>query len=112
MSIAAAVLETLRAEAANHGGAHVARAGLRIGELSGVEPESLRFCLETLVSGSDLDPLAFDFEICPWTRRCRACAAVFHVVEWNPACSACASPDTEAAGGDQMELTYLELEEP
>jgi len=58
MSIAAAVLETLRSEAANHGGARVARAGLRIGELSGVEPESLRFCLETLVSGSDFDPLA------------------------------------------------------
>ena len=112
MSIAAAVLETLRAEAANHGGARVARAGLRIGELSGVEPESLRFCLETLISGSDLDPLAFDFEICPWTRRCRACTTVFRVVEWNPACSACGSLDTEAAGGDQMELTYLELEEP
>ena len=112
MSIAATVLETLRAAAANHGGARVARAGLRIGELSGVEPESLRFCLETLVADSDLDPLAFDFEICPWTRRCRACGAVFHVLEWNPACSACGSPDTEAAGGDQMELTYLELEEP
>jgi hydrogenase nickel incorporation protein HypA/HybF len=112
MSIAAAVLETLRAEAASHGGARVARAGLRIGELSGVEPESLRFCLETLVTGSDLDPLAFDFEICPWTRRCRACGATFRVVEWNPACSTCGSPDTEAAGGDQMELTYLELEEP
>ena len=112
MSIAAAVLDSLRAEAANHGGARVARAGLRIGELSGVEPESLRFCLETLVSGSDLDPLAFDFEICPWTRRCRACAAVFRVLEWNPACSTCGSADTEAAGGDQMELTCLELEEP
>ena len=112
MSIAAAVLETLRAEAASHGGARVARAGLRIGELSGVEPESLRFCLETLVSGSDLDPLAFDFELCPWTRRCRACGATFRVVEWNPACPTCGSPNTEAAGGDQMELTYLELEEP
>ena len=112
MSIAAAVLETLRAEAANHGGARVARAGLRIGELSGVEPESLRFCLETLVSGSDLDPLSFDFELCPWTRRCRGCAAEFRVLDWNPACSACGSSDTEAAGGDQMELTYLELEEP
>ena len=112
MSIAAAVLDALRAEAANHGGTHVARAGLRIGELSGVEPESLRFCLETMVAGSDLDPLAFEFEICPWTRRCRACGAEFRVLEWNPACSACGSPDTEAAGGAQMELTYLELEEP
>ena len=112
MSIAAAVLDALRTESALHPGTHITRAGLRVGELSGVEPESLRFCLETLVAGSDLAPLAFDFEICPWTRRCRACGAVFQVVEWNPACATCASPDTEAAGGDQMELTYLELEEP
>jgi hydrogenase nickel incorporation protein HypA/HybF len=103
MSIAAAVLDAVRAESGLHGGAHVARAGLRIGELSGVEPESLRFCLETLV---------FDLEIRPWTRRCRDCGAQFRVLEYNPACAACGSARTEAAGGDEMELSYLELEDP
>jgi hydrogenase nickel incorporation protein HypA/HybF len=112
MSIAAAVLDALRTEAALHTGSRLTRAGLRIGELSGVEPESLRFCLETLASGSDLDPLSFDLEICPWTRRCRQCAAEFRVVDSNPVCTVCGSHDTEAAGGDQMELSYLELEEP
>jgi len=112
MSIAAAVLEAVRAESVLHGGAHVSRAGLRIGELSGVEPESLRFCLETLVTGDPLDPLAFDLEIRPWTRRCRDCGAEFRVVDYNPACALCRSANTEAAGGDEMELSYLELEEP
>jgi len=112
MSIAASVLDALRTEAESHPGARVTRAGLRIGELSGVEPESLRFCLEALVSGTDLEPLAFDLEICPWMRRCRGCGAEFRVVEANPLCTACGSADTEAAGGDQMELSYLELEEP
>jgi len=112
MSIAAAVLDAVRAETALRPGARATRAGLRIGELSGVETESLRFCLETLVSGTDLDPLAFDFEFCPWTRRCRACAITFRVADYNPACSSCGSADTEAAGGAQMELSYLELEEP
>jgi hydrogenase nickel incorporation protein HypA/HybF len=112
MSIAAAVLDAVRAESALHGGAHVERAGLRIGELSGVEPESLRFCLETLVVGDPLEPIAFDLEICPWTRRCRDCGAQFRVAEYNPACAACGSSRTEAAGGDEMELSYLELEDP
>jgi hydrogenase nickel incorporation protein HypA/HybF len=112
MSIAAAVLEAVRAETALHGGARASRAGLRLGELSGVEPESLRFCLETLIAGSDLDPLAFDFDIRPWTRRCRQCGAEFPVQDATTACSACGSADTEAAGGDEMELSYLELEEP
>jgi len=112
MSIAAAVLEAVRTEGGLHGGAHITRAGLRIGELSGVEPESLRFCLETLVSGDPLAPLAFELEILPWTRRCRDCGGKFRVTDYNPACTACGSAHTEAAGGDEMELAYLELEEP
>ena len=111
MSIAAAVLDALHTEAGLRPGARLTRAGLRIGELSGVEPESLRFCLEALVAGTDLDPLAFEFELCPWTRRCRPCGASFRVVEFNPNCPSCGSSDTEAAGGDQMELSYLEVEE-
>jgi len=112
MSIAAAVLEAVRAEAERHSGSRVTRAGLRIGELSGVEPESLRFCLETLVSGTDLEPLTFELEICPWTRRCRRCGAAFRVLDYQPDCTACGSADTDASGGDQMELSYVELEEP
>jgi hydrogenase nickel incorporation protein HypA/HybF len=112
MSIAEAVLDAVRAELATRPGTRAKRAGLRIGEISGVEPESLRFCLETLVGGSDLEPLTFDIELRPWMRRCRACHCEFRVIEWNPACPGCSSADTEAAGGDEMELSYLELEEP
>ena len=112
MSIAAAVLEAVRAETALRPGARATCAGLRIGELSGVEPESLRFCLETLVAGSDLAPLAFDLEIRPWTRRCLQCVAEFRVVDSNPECPSCQSHSTEGAGGDEMEFSYLELEEP
>ncbi|MBZ5621684.1 MAG: hydrogenase maturation nickel metallochaperone HypA [Acidobacteriia bacterium] len=112
MSIAQAVLDAVHIEAGLRPGGRLTRVGLRIGELSGVEPESLRFCLETLVTGTDLDPLAFELELCPWTRCCRPCGAPFRVVDCIPTCPACGSADTEAAGGDQMELSYLELEEP
>jgi len=112
MSIAASVLDAMRAESALHGGARVTRAGLRIGELSGVAVDSLRFCLEVLVADTDLASVGFEFESAPWTRRCRTCLAVFNVLGAHPECAACGSADTEAAGGDQMELSFLELEEP
>jgi len=111
MSIAASVLDAVRAERALHGGARVTRAGLRIGELSGVDVESLRFCLEVLASDTELAGASFEIDCAPWTRRCRTCGAEFRVVEARPACSACSSTDTEAVGGDQMELSFLELEE-
>ena len=112
MSIAASVLDAVRAERALHGGARVTRAGLRIGELSGVEPESLRFCLEVLAADSDLGGVGFEIESAPWTRRCRACGAQFRVLEARPSCPSCGPGETEAAGGDEMELSFLEIEEP
>jgi hydrogenase nickel incorporation protein HypA/HybF len=112
MSIAEAVLDAVRTEAGKRPGERPIRAGLRIGEISGVEPDSLRFCLEIMAADSDLAPLGFDFEVSPWTRRCRRCGAQFHVVDYNPDCSACGSSETEAAGGDEMEFSYLEFEEP
>ena len=111
MSIAASVLDAVRAESLHQGGAHVTRAGLRVGELSGVEIESLRFCLEVLVTGTDLEPLAFELEPVHWTRHCRACGVVFRVLDSQPDCASCASPATEPAGGDQLELSFVELEE-
>ena len=80
MSVAASVLDAVRAESELHGGARVTRAGLRI-------------------------------EFAPWTRRCRVCAADFRMTDARPECGACGSGDTETAGGDQMELSLLELEE-
>ncbi len=112
MSIAAAVLDAVRAETERRPGSRVSRAGLRIGELSGVQPDALQFCLEALVSGTDMEPLAFDFELLPWTRQCKQCGQTYRVVDYQPACAACGSNDTEAAGGDEMELSYVELEEP
>ena len=112
MSIAAATLDAIRAELQRYPGSHATRAGLRLGEISGVEPESLRFCLEALVAASDLAPLAFDFELRPWRRRCRDCGSEYDVSDPLAVCPACGSAIAETCGGAEMEFSYLELEEP
>jgi len=63
MSIAGAVIEAVRREIPKHPGAHVSKIGMRLGEWAGVDTESLRFCLEVLTKGTDLEPLdvAIDF---------------------------------------------------
>lgn len=111
LSIAEAVLSAVRGEAVQRPGAHVTRVGLRIGEFSGVEPESLRFCLETLVSGTDLDSTSFDFELVPSCRRCRACEFRFtsqDLLAVCPACGGLSAPE----GGTELDLAYLEVEQP
>ncbi len=65
MSIASSVLDAVRVEGRKYNGAHVGKVGLRIGEWSGVDTESLRFCFEALVKGTELAPLALEIDFRP-----------------------------------------------
>lgn len=88
------------------------KVALRVGELSAVDPESLRFCLEALISGSDLDPLVVEIEHCARKGRCLQCGetatAVTHF-QWN--CPRCGATRAEFTGGSELEFAYMELED-
>ena len=65
MGIADSVIEAVRVELKSHPGTRASKVGLRVGEWAGVDVESLRFCLEVLVKGTDLEPLALDIDFRP-----------------------------------------------
>jgi hydrogenase nickel incorporation protein HypA/HybF len=111
LSIANAILDTVRKEAEKRPGIRVKKVGVRIGALSGVEPEALTFGFSALVQGTDLDPLALEIESIPWRQRCPDCDLTFDVKEQGLACPRCARRETLLAGGEELDLAYLEVEE-
>lgn len=112
LSIANSILDAVRGEAEKRPGAHVTKVGVRLGPLSGIEPEALSFGFDVLVQGSDLEPLALVIEPVPRRQRCPACDFTFEVTDDNLACPRCARADTKFAGGDELDMAYLEIEEP
>ena len=65
MGIASSVLETVHRELHCPGVNRAERAvtvGLRIGELAGVDSESLRFCFEALTKGTEFESLELEIE--------------------------------------------------
>lgn len=110
MSIAASMLEAVEAESARHQ-AHVRAVGVKIGELAGVDAESLRFCFETMVRDTELAPLSLEIEAIPWRNRCRRCARDFPVLDYRTACPHCGSTETDLAGGRELEFAYMEIDE-
>lgn len=111
MGIATSVLEAARKEARRHPGAQVLKIGLRIGAWSGVDPGSLQFCFDALVAGSHPVP-ALDIDFRPRRNRCRVCGTVFAVKDYEVDCPECGAPATEPVSGQELELAYVELEEP
>lgn len=111
LSIANSILEAARAEAARRPGARLVKVGVRVGELSGVEPDALSFSFEALVRGSDLEPLALEIETCPRRQRCSLCGRIFRVVDFDLCCPDCGAFESRCISGDELEMVYLEIEE-
>jgi hydrogenase nickel incorporation protein HypA/HybF len=111
LSIASEIMDAVRREAEKRPGAHVAKVGVRVGALSGVEPEALNFGFSALVQGTDLDPVALEIERVPRRQHCPACDLTFAVQDESLACPRCSHVETVFAGGDELDIAYLELEE-
>jgi hydrogenase nickel incorporation protein HypA/HybF len=112
LSIANSILDAAREEAARRPGVRLVKVGVRLGELSGVEPDALSFSFEALVRGSDLDPLALEIETCPRRQRCLLCGRIFRVVDFNLFCPDCGALESRCISGGELEMVYLEIEEP
>lgn len=110
LSIAQSIIDSVKAELQSREGARVVRIGLKIGELSGVQADALRFSFEIIVRGTDLEQAELDIEMVPLTFRCEACDFDFAVADYRPLCPSCGGESARAVGGEEMQLTYLELE--
>jgi hydrogenase nickel incorporation protein HypA/HybF len=109
-SIVQALVERVAAEARARGATAVHRLSIRIGELSGVEPELLTtaydtFRERTICNGADLDlqVVAARWE-CPSCRRAIGRGDVL-------TCPACGLP-ARLAEGDEIMLDRIEMEVP
>jgi hydrogenase nickel incorporation protein HypA/HybF len=110
LSIAESILEAVRKELVSYPGARPTRVGLRIGELAAVDVDSLSFCFESVVRGTEWESLQLDAQLCPQRRTCNDCGKEFAVVEYNSHCPMCAGCNTTPSSGDELDFDYLEVE--
>jgi len=112
LGIANSVLETVQAEVARRPGAVPIRIAVRVGEMAGIDPGALAFGFAALTAGTRWQTVRLEIESRPREHRCVACSTTFRVVDYNFACPSCGGSRTECVSGDELELLYLEVEEP
>jgi len=112
LGIAESILERVKQESARRNGAHACKVGVRIGELSGVDPAALSFGFEALVKDTPFESLALEIDFRKRAQRCLACAREFETDLLFRACPDCGSEHTACVGGQELEIAFIELEEP
>ena len=83
MGIASSVMDAVRGEARRYPGSKPSRVGLRIGEWSGVDVESLRFCFEALTLESDLAGLLLEIDYRERRNRCPMLVTLQQLIEMS-----------------------------
>ncbi len=100
-SVVAAVREKL-------GDAQVTRIRLEIGKLSGVVPDSMRFCFEIAAAGTGLEGAELEIAEPPGRARCRDCSATVELDDLILLCP-CGSADLEVLEGMQLLIKNVEV---
>jgi hydrogenase nickel incorporation protein HypA/HybF len=112
VGIAASILESVETEARRRPEARFAAVGVRVGELSNVDQDALSFAFEALTRKTSLESLRLEVEWCPRRQKCLDCGEEFVVREFDLNCPKCGGNKTGCIGGTELDIAYLELEEP
>jgi hydrogenase nickel incorporation protein HypA/HybF len=83
---------------------------LRIGALSGVAPEALRFAFEVLAPGTLAEKAELAIESVPARFWCAECRREFVSDDLLAECPGCHRPSGELRAGRELEVASLEIE--
>ena len=108
MSITRCVLDAVAREMKNHGLTRLEKVRVRVGELTAVEPESLRFCFDASVNGTPKEGASLEIEEVPLTGRCTACATEFRIEGFKSSCPECGGTSIERLTGSELDIVSIE----
>jgi hydrogenase nickel incorporation protein HypA/HybF len=81
---------------------------LEIGPLSGVVPDSVRFCFDLVAEGTNLSGARLEISEPPARCRCHRCGTEFAPDGPFPMCR-CGSVEVAVLSGDQLTITSVEV---
>jgi hydrogenase nickel incorporation protein HypA/HybF len=97
------------ATAAAQGAQRIHTVMLRVGRLSGVDPDALAFAFEVVMAGGIGQGATLKLEVVPTQCRCGGCGQRFEPVDVIFACPICGELSADVLRGRELELTGLEL---
>mgnify|MGYP000018977008 CR=1 FL=1 len=110
MGIALQILEIAQASIpADLAGARVARVNLRVGRLTAVVADSLRFCFEIAARETPLAGAELAIEEVPVTARCGSCGERWTITEPVFLCRSCGGGGLEILSGRELDIVSIEV---
>lgn len=109
--IAQSILTTLEREASRQNLPAVKAVGVRIGTLSDIVPDALRFNFEVIKQDTPFAQTDLIIESVSMKAQCTACQHEFEVKSLLFVCPSCDSGQVRMTQGEELDIAYLEVED-
>jgi hydrogenase nickel incorporation protein HypA/HybF len=110
LAVAESLLKIVVEEGEKHGLSRVTQVHLRIGELSTVVPEALRFSFDIISQGTLAEGAKLAAEMIPVIARCNTCEIDFEAKDFVFLCPQCQSMTVDLVSGRELEVSDLQGE--
>ena len=110
LSIMSEALRMAEDAARSAGATRVRKLRLRIGSLSGVVPDALRFAFDVVCHGTMAEGATLEIETVPATGWCATCQAEFECVGFFNECPRCHNVNGELRRGRELDIAAVETE--
>jgi hydrogenase nickel incorporation protein HypA/HybF len=107
LNVAMEIIDIVEKEAASKKIELVEEIGLKIGALTGVDPEALRFAFEASTADTPLAGVKILIENIPVRGTCRSCGKAIEVKEFVFICPHCGAGDLEINQGEELDIAYI-----
>jgi len=112
MGIAMQIVEIAAASIpADLAGTRVETVNLKVGKLSAIVPDSLRFCFEAVSKDTALEGARLRITEIPVQAACKACRHEWTIEQPAFACPSCDSGDITLLSGRELDIESIELAE-
>lgn len=108
-SIMESALAAAREQMLAAGATQIHRLRVRVGRLSGVVPEALRFAFDALKTETPAAGAELEIEEIAAACWCAGCGAEFETAGLNYECPRCHQPSGDLRRGRELELASLEI---
>ena len=109
LAIAQNILDIVRQSVPEDQAEAVRWVRVRVGQLSGVVPDSLDFCFRAIASETNLRHAGLAIDQVATVSMCKDCLHRFSIDDFVFSCPACHSANLELISGKELEILEIEL---
>ena len=110
LSIAQSILDIVSQNLPAGNTTHVKSVKVRIGKLSNVLPDSLRFCFEAITKDSNFEKTQLILNIIPISIKCNDCKKLTEINDFVFSCPGCNSTNINVVAGNELNIEEIETE--